>query len=126
MRVLICGGRDFTDKKLFHKTMCEIDPTTDEQKLGNPNLVIIHGGAKGADLMADEWAVVHWKSIEEYKADWGRYGRGAGPKRNQEMIDGGKPDLVVAFPGGRGTADMVRRAKKAGIEVKEISYDINN
>ncbi len=123
MRVLICGGRDFTDKKLFHNTMNEIDPSTDEKMLGDPELVVIHGGAKGADMMADEWAVVSWKNIERYKADWGKYGRGAGPIRNQQMIDEGKPDLVIAFPGGKGTADMVRRAKKAGIEVKEITNE---
>jgi len=124
MRVLICGGRDFTDKKLFHKTMIEIDPSTDEQKLGDPELVVIHGGAKGADLLADEWAVVNWKSIERYLPDYKRYGPKAAPViRNQEMIDGGKPDLVIAFPGGRGTADMVRRAKKANIPVKEITNE---
>jgi len=124
MRVLICGGRDFTDWKLFCKVMNKIDPCTHKQLLGNPDLVIIHGGAKGADRFADQWAVVHWKQFEEYPANWKKYGKAAGVIRNQQMIDEGKPDLVVAFPGGRGTANMIKLAKKAGIEVREIKYEV--
>jgi hypothetical protein len=79
---------------------------------------IIHGGARGADSMAGEFA--NETGIEEivFPADWKMYGRRAGPIRNQQMLDEGKPDLVVAFPGGRGTADMVGRARTAGIEVR--------
>jgi hypothetical protein len=50
-------------------------------------------------------------------ADWNTHGRAAGPIRNQRMLDEVKPELVVAFPGGRGTADMVRRAREAGVNV---------
>lgn len=88
-----------------------------------PNVTIIHGGATGADTAADEWAVVNWTGLTEFKVtpeEWKHLGRAAGPIRNQRMIDEGKPDLVVAFPGGTGTADMVRRAKRAGIEVIEF------
>lgn len=53
-------------------------------------------------------------------ADWDGLGRKAGPIRNQRMLDEGKPDLVVAFPGDKGTADMVRRARTASLEVLEI------
>jgi hypothetical protein len=56
-----------------------------------------------------------------YMADWDGLGRKAGPIRNQRMLDEGKPDLVIAFPGGRGTADMVRRAREAGVEVVELA-----
>jgi len=54
-------------------------------------------------------------------ANWAELGRKAGPIRNQQMLDEGKPNLVVAFPGGRGTADIVRRARAAGIEVVEFA-----
>lgn len=47
--------------------------------------------------------------------------RSAGPKRNQRMLDKGKPDLVLAFPGGDGTADMVRKAKSAGVPIIEVA-----
>jgi hypothetical protein len=53
-----------------------------------------------------------------YKAEWDKHGRAAGPIRNQQMLDDGKPDLVLAFAGGRGTDDMCRRAREAGIEVR--------
>ena len=54
--------------------------------------------------------------MKNIRLDWKKYGKKAGPLRNQQMLEEGKPDLVVAFPGGNGTADMVRRAKKANIE----------
>jgi len=56
-------------------------------------------------------------------ANWAGLGRKAGPIRNQEMLDQGRPNMVVAFPGGRGTADMVRRARGAGVEVIEVGED---
>jgi hypothetical protein len=57
-----------------------------------------------------------------FYADWDKHGRAAGPIRNQQMLDEGKPDLVVAFllPQGSGTLDMIRRTEKAGIEVRVI------
>ena len=56
----------------------------------------------------------------EYPAPWKRFGPSAGGIRNQQMLDEGKPDLVVAFPGGKGTADMVRRAENAGVKVIKV------
>ena len=78
--------------------------------------IIIEGGAAGADACAKSWAFRHWVKSKTYKADWKR-GPAAGPMRNQRMIDDGKPDLVLAFPGGKGTLDMITRARAAGIEV---------
>jgi hypothetical protein len=82
--------------------------------------VIIHGAAPGADSIARLAAEDLGLRTEAHPADWARYGRrAAGPIRNQEMLDSGI-DLVIAFPGGRGTADMVRRARKAGITIREV------
>ncbi len=86
--------------------------------------VIIEGGAPGADRMSREWARVghkHSADVETYEAEWDNFGTMAGPMCNKRMLDEGKPDLVLAFPGGRGTADMVRKARKAGVEVIEIA-----
>ena len=117
MKVLICGGRDFTDYRRFAVAMREI---TLEY---GPFDVAIHGDAKGADHCAHLWAnsPIGSKSEIVFEADWKTHGNAAGPKRNQQMLDEGKPDLVVAFPGGRGTADMVRRAKVAKLPVIEIA-----
>lgn len=120
--MLVCGGRDFADKALFHRTMTGAVPWHEPDEHGNSlpkEVTIIHGCCPtGADAMADDWAVVSWCSnIMQFPADWKRHGRAAGPIRNQRMIDEGKPHLVIAFPGGRGTADMIRRAEAAGVRV---------
>ena len=55
-----------------------------------------------------------------FKAEWDKHGKGAGHIHNQQMIDEGKPDIVLAFPGNRGTADMIKRSKKAGLPVTVV------
>jgi len=119
LRVLVCGGRDFFDYAKLCETLDGL-LNSNSDPLPPPEIVIIHGCAPGADLMADKWAVNRYVMVEEYPADWKMHGPAAGPIRNQRMLDEGKPDIVVAFPGGRGTADMVRRAKAAGVRVIEI------
>ena len=78
---------------------------------------LMQGGAAGADKMASEWATTK-PEIKRYvcHAEWSKYGRGAGPRRNARMLEW-KPDLVIAFPGGAGTANMVKQARTAGTEV---------
>jgi hypothetical protein len=119
MRVLVCGGRDYTDRDHIWNTLCEIDA-----KRG-PITCIIHGAATGADSEAMIWAQTmaqggHAIKHAPFVADWRADGKAAGPIRNQRMLEAGKPDLVVAFPGAKGTSDMVRRAKKAGVEVMTV------
>ena len=106
--VLVCGGRDYQDAQQVFALLDRIDAACRVRE-------IIQGGAAGADRWAREWANARNKPLTTFHADWDNYGRSAGPKRNQRMIDEGKPDLVVAFPGGRGTADMLRRADAAEI-----------
>jgi hypothetical protein len=113
-RVLVCGGRDYADRDHIWNTLCAIDAECRIE-------VVIHGCATGVDSEGMIWAQTTGKKHAPFKADWRNYGPGAGPMRNQRMLDEGKPDLVIAFPGGRGTADMVRRAKAAGVEVREIA-----
>lgn len=127
MRILVCGGRDYDNWSELVKTLDDLcverGAISEKDKYGNwmPRVTIISGMAKGADHMAVGWAVINWCPWEEYPADWKTHGKAAGPIRNQQMLDEGNPDLVVAFPGGRGTADMVKRAKKSGVEVIEIN-----
>ena len=112
MKVLVCGGRDYSNKDYVWGLLDQIH----EERAVD---MIIHGACRGADEMAFEWS--KWWSVNAraFPPDWSKHGKAAGPIRNQQMIDEGKPDLVVAFPGGRGTADMTRRARAAGIEVVE-------
>ena len=127
MRVLVCGGRDYNDHDAvfgFLDNFCVDNGLRYEcDEYGNwlpKDIVIIHGACPtGADSLADQWAVVNWVQFVEFRADWKTYGNKAGPIRNQRMIDEGKPDIVIGFPGGRGTADMLRRARAANIKVVE-------
>lgn len=114
-RVLVCGGRDYNDYHRLNAVLCKLWEV-------EPFSVFMQGGAGGADYLARKWASSWCGAIQKltFQADWCAHGKAAGPIRNQRMIDEGKPDLVVAFPGGRGTADMVRRAKAAGLRVIEI------
>lgn len=113
MRVLVCGGRDYEDREEFFWHMTHSFD-------GWRNCTIITGAARGADALGIDFAHTYGLKLESYPADWTKHGKAAGPIRNQQMLDDGKPDIVVAFPGGTGTADMVRRARKAGIEVIEV------
>jgi YspA, cpYpsA-related SLOG family len=113
MRVLVCGGRDYINREAVFGEL---------HKLAERHgwLTIIEGGATGADSLAREWAQLCYHGLVTMPANWQLYGTQAGPIRNEKMLVSGQPDLVLAFPGGRGTADMVRRARIRGIEVHEI------
>lgn len=113
MRVLVCGGRDFTDREYVYETL-------DAMHAKTPISCIIHGDAKGADRLGKAWAISRDVPEWGFPAEWKRYGRGAGPIRNAQMLRMGKPDLIVAFPGGSGTGNMVGLAIHAGIRVELI------
>lgn len=120
MKVLICGGRDYADSERVSAVMDEIHG----QGEGSRVTLVIEGGARGADTLGKLWAFERGVPCTEVKADWARFGRAAGPLRNQAMLDM-QPDLVVAFhpnlAESKGTADTVRRAKAMGIRVTVVS-----
>lgn len=117
MRVLVCGGRDYERVSQIHGALDAL-----LREIPHGCMRVIQGGcASGADRVAREWCVSREVEYLNYSANWVAHGKAAGPIRNQRMLDDGKPDLVLAFPGGRGTADMVRRAKAAGVPVREIN-----
>lgn len=137
MIILVCGGRDYSDAATLRRIL-------DSYR----NIYgLIHGDARGADRLAKEWmrrriaidceqCLMNRKVdptgalgfrrhsdlwMAGYPADWKTHGKAAGPIRNQEMLDLNPGiELVIAFPGGTGTADMVRRARAKGITVEEI------
>lgn len=116
MRVLVCGGRDFQDDDAidfmaYH--LCKFHEAI-------PFSVLIHGAARGADSIAGWWADEMGIPTEEYpisKQDWNTHGKRAGYLRNKQMYDEGRPDLVMAFPGGNGTQNMVDIATRGKTEV---------
>jgi len=114
LRVLVCGGHNYHDQDHVWTTLSGLNA---KQPIG----LLIHGAATGADRLAQAWALKRLIPDREFDANWPKDGSAAGAIRNQHMIDEGKPDLVVAFSGGPGTADLVRRAKLHGVKVIEIS-----
>jgi hypothetical protein len=113
MKVLVCGGRQYDDAATLGSRLEEIHR---ERRI----TVIIESGAAGADSLARRFGERRGIPVRTFPADWGTHGRAAGPIRNRQMLEEGKPDLVVAFPGGRGTANMVKQARAAGVEVLEV------
>jgi hypothetical protein len=113
MRVIVCGGRDFRSPAQVWRALDHIDAEVGITAL-------MQGGAKGVDTFAKEWAATR-PAIERFvcEADWATYGRSAGPRRNARMLEW-KPDMVIAFPGGHGTRNMVNQAKAADVWVWEV------
>lgn len=130
MKILVCGGRDFRNGALIDRVLDDLHFGTgpDGGPGGTQRLItcVVTGGARGADQGAECWARMRGVPYRGYPAQWDDHGKGAGPRRNAEMLRlehqpvGRRIGLVVAFPGGNGTADMVRRAREAGIEVMEV------
>lgn len=112
-RAIVCGGRDYRN---FDRVVQIMDAAITRLNLS----CVIHGNADGADKMAGFWAAARGLDVEPYPADWSK-GKSAGPARNALMLTK-SPDMVIAFPGGRGTADMVRQAEKAGVRVIRIDW----
>lgn len=114
---MVCGSRhcDEALSDLVWNTLCGFIPD-------DVPCVVIHGAASGVD----EQAMIYAQAMENckhlpFEADWHTHGRAAGPIRNKRMLDEGKPDVVMAFPGGRGTANMVKLARAHGVKVIEVT-----
>lgn len=109
MKALVCGGRDFYDKNRLFQTL-------DQCKKWWNITTVIHGAARGADTLANSWAKERKLEIIKYPAEWSIHGKKAGMIRNRKMLDYG-PDVVIAFPGGTGTENMIQISRDAEIPV---------
>lgn len=116
--VCVTGGRDYSDRDNVLQVVTALAVFYGEE------LRCMDGAAKGADTLFHEAAVSLGVRTKRFPADWNTHGKKAGPIRNQEMVDylvwcrtQGHSVQVVAFPGGTGTANMIERAERAGIDV---------
>lgn len=109
VKVLVCGGRDFNERSRLFAAM-------DDLRVELGITMVIHGDARGADRLAGEWAKSRGIHVAAVPALWDFYDRQAGPLRNAAMLTLG-PLAVVAFPGGAGTASMIRMASSSGLPV---------
>ncbi len=129
-KIVVTGGRNFSDKDFVYKILNKF--------LSKESFILIHGDATGLDSLAKEWVIENNVDQMPYPALWkdfnqkpcvikygqfGKYNCLAGFNRNQQMIDEGKPNLCLAFPGGDGTKDMKKRCIKYKIPV--INFDPN-
>lgn len=119
MKILVCGSRDWSDRATIERALLALPAET----------IVVHGFCRGADLLAGSVARSLGMTVRFYPADWEKYGRSAGPRRNAEMLRAehlpSEPiDLCLAFHDdierSRGTLDMVTKARGAGIEVRVI------
>lgn len=109
MRVLVCGGRDFSDFEALDNALSAMTVS-----------LVLHGDARGADHLAGRWAGDRGIAQVIFPANWKGEGYAAGPRRNLRMLEIGRPDVVVAFPGGKGTAHMIQAAEDAGVPVRRV------
>lgn len=115
MKLIIAGGRDFSDYDLLTK---EVETLI----VGEADVEIVSGGAKGADRLGEFFAIDHDLPIKRFPADWDRYGKAAGFKRNSEMAD--YADHCICFWDGKskGTGHMINLAKNKGLHITIVNY----
>lgn len=112
-RYLICGGRDFDDWTMLDRALKAL--------ILHPKAsTIIHGAARGADRLAAQWGADNRAEVIAVPADWDTHKRAAGPIRNSLMLSEFKPDVVIAFPGGAGTADMIRQGRQRKVVTIQV------
>ena len=103
LRVLVAGGRNYSNAARIDEVLSRFSISE-----------LAQGGASGADALACKWAADRLIPVRTFNADWPQYGKAAGMIRNEEMLLAFKPDLVLIFPGGNGTANMYKTALKHG------------
>jgi len=114
LKVIIAGCRNFDDYEMLKHYVDHILQNVAQRE----SIEIVSGGAKGADTLGERYATERGYKITRFLADWDKYGRGAGPKRNEQMGD--YADALIAFWDGqsRGTKHMIEYAKKKAILVR--------
>lgn len=111
MKVIIAGGRDYRLTKSDFGVL-------DEFAKGFGVTEVVSGGARGVDSDGEKWAEKNGYTVKRFPADWDAYGSAAGPMRNAAMA--AYADALIAFKGGKGTANMVKQARAKGLQVFEV------
>ena len=119
-RVIIAGGRDFHDTTWSYKKLDRLLQSRQDE-----DIVIVSGTANGADKVGESYAVSRGHKLNRFPADWNKFGKSAGYKRNQQMAE--NAEALVAFWDGqsKGTKHMIDLAKAKGLIVRVIKYSNN-
>jgi hypothetical protein len=117
VKILVCGDRNFQNQELMNEVLDALKPVVS---------LLIAGGARGADTLAENWATLNQIPTQIFPAEWDKHGRAAGTIRNKQMLDEGSPALVIAFPSpnSKGTRHMIRIAKSAGITTHVLEIEV--
>lgn len=116
MIIIVCGGRDYVNRIHVFSVLSELHSQC-------AITGVVNGGAHGADSLATEWADSVGVKAVIFFPDWRKYKNSAGPIRNRRMASESRAELCVAFPGGRGTQDMIDAATERGISVMMAAED---
>lgn len=110
MRIVVCGSRSWRDRSAVEAALKRLPRGSQ----------VVHGDARGADRMAGSVAERLGHFVARMPAEWTRYGKSAGMRRNEQLLTCVRPDLVIAFWDGssRGTHNMIDRARRAGVRVR--------
>jgi len=115
MRLIIAGGRNYKSSDIDYE---EIDLAVKDTM--HEVTEVFSGGASGADKLGEEWARINEIKVRKFLPDWDKHGRAAGPIRNEAMAK--EAHTLIIFPGGRGSASMVRLAKKYNLSIYYCGY----
>ena len=120
MKLIIAGGRDFNDYRLLEKSVNEYRYKNTDNL--DTDIQIISGGANGADRLGERYAEENNLALKIFSADWNKWGKSAGPRRNTEMAE--YADTLMAFYDGKskGTSNMILTAKIKNLKVHIIKY----
>lgn len=113
MKIIVCGGRNYTSRHRVKSALDWLNSVVDIT-------VVATGESTFADVYAEAWAKENYCELDVYKADWETYGTKARLRRNVHMLDSVEPDMVVVFPGDRGTEHMCKIAIEAGYTVLNV------
>jgi hypothetical protein len=123
-RILVTGSREFDDYATICLELGHVMTRLIAADGPYPHVIVVHGGARGADTLAEQAARAFGMGTESHPADWGGYGKRAGFIRNAEIVSLGA-DLALAFykqgAGNRGTDHCARLAERARIPVRRIT-----
>lgn len=116
MRILVTGSRDWDDKLTIYRALQEA-----RTWIPNDEIVLVHGGATGADQIAAAYATAMDWGVQQYRPQWIVYGKRAGILRNMEMVDS-RPDICLAFikDSSPGATQCANYAEACGIPVKRF------
>lgn len=110
MRIVVTGGRKYSDRAMVNDVLDVLNPMT-----------VFVGDATGADALAVEWAVNNDRDLIVYKADWDKYGKSAGPRRNEKMLkEAGVDAVVITFHDNKGTKNCIKQTKAMNMIVLRV------